>query len=137
MLNNIVLEREKVITGLDPVVIQKYIAGLPGGRTLDLSTVAGGVIRAGHVIIRDKDGVYKPLPTHGAKVAQGETPAVTAGYDAKQSTDTYAGVLCSSISAKDPEAAIMIEGVVCKPALPFPLPADFGLPIQQIEDEPA
>lgn len=59
-LNN---EREQIIFGDDSIVIQKYISGIKGGRTLDVTGFSEKVIKAGHIIIRkDSDGTYKPMP---------------------------------------------------------------------------
>lgn len=66
---NLVNERKQVVFGLDSIVIQKFIAGIKGGRALDLTGFTSydkdgktiGHIAAGHIIIV-KDGVYKPMP---------------------------------------------------------------------------
>ena len=61
-LNN---EREQIIFGDDSIVIQKYISGIKGGRTLDVTGFSEKVIKAGHIIIRkDCDGTYKPMPVN-------------------------------------------------------------------------
>lgn len=135
MINSVNLEKDKITFGNDSVVIQKYIAGLPGGRTLDLTGFVGNVVPCGVVIIRTGEGVYKPLSITPATEAQGDTPATPAAYAALPAGAKYAGVLYRSISAKDPEASIMIEGVVNGACLPAALPAGFNLPITVIEDE--
>ena len=49
--------------GNDPIVIRKYVAGIKGGKVLDVSNFKGEFIRAGHVIIRDTESdIYKPMP---------------------------------------------------------------------------
>ena len=45
--------------GNDPIVIRKYIAGVKGGKVLDVSSFKGEYIRAGHVIIRDTKDDYR------------------------------------------------------------------------------
>ncbi|MCD7923628.1 MAG: hypothetical protein LUI85_02585 [Bacteroides sp.] len=95
-LNN---EREQVIFGDDSIVIQKYISGVKGGRTLDVTGFTDKVIKASHVIIH-KDGVYKPMP-----VAGGSYAALPEGY-------SYAGVLYRSIMTAKPFASIMTWGEV-------------------------
>lgn len=131
MINDAIKTKEQIVTGNDNIVIVKHIAGLPGGRTLDVSAWNEPVINAGHVIVRDKDGVYKPLGVTAA------TETEAAKYNAKEETDVYAGILVATISKKNPEAAIMIEGVVNKAVMEVALPADFNLPIIGIEDETA
>lgn len=55
--------REKIVFGLDSTIIQKYISGIKGGRSLDVpDTFPLDVIHAGHVIITDGNGTYKPMP---------------------------------------------------------------------------
>lgn len=128
MLNNINLSKERIVFGKDSIVVQKYIAGIPGGRTLDVTGVTESHINAGHVIARKADGTYYPL---GVK---------DGAYVALPENNTYAGVLVSSVSVKDPEAAILIEGVVNKAVLPYPLPAAFltAFPtIVHVQDEEA
>ena len=75
-LNN---EKKQIVFGDDSIVIQKWISGIKGGRTLD-ATGFTGVIKAGHVIITDGKGVYKPMPVSGEAYAE-----LPGGY-------TYAGI---------------------------------------------
>lgn len=135
MINKVNLEKERITFGKDSVVVQKYIAGLTGGRTLDLSDFTESVVPSGTVIIRTAEGVYKPLSITPATEAKGDTPATPAAYAKLPAGATYAGILYRSISAKDPEASIMFEGVVNGPLLPAALPSDFKLPIVTTEDE--
>lgn len=102
-LNN---EKKQIVFGDDSIVIQKWISGIKGGRTLD-ATGFTGVIKAGHVIITDGKGVYKPMPVSGAAYAE-----LPGGY-------TYAGVLYRSISASKPAASIMTWGEVNAVAVPY------------------
>lgn len=134
MINEIKKNKETIVFGDDSVVIVKHLADLPGGRTLDLTGYTGEVIKAGTVIVRDKKGHYKPLP-----VVDGAYRALaTEGEDAaKVTTETYVGLLYRTILAKDPQASILIEGVVNKALLPAPLPAGFPSSIIAIEDEVA
>lgn len=101
--------------GNDPIVIRKYIAGIQGGRVLDVSDFTEEFIRAGHLIIvkpaandTEKD-VYKPMPVSGE--AYGTLPT---GYE-------YAGVCTASKSAKEPIVGIMYNGEVNDVASPYPL----------------
>jgi hypothetical protein len=132
MLNNIEQNKETIVFGDDSIVIVKYIAGIPGGRTLDLSDYTESVVRCGHVIYRDSEGAYRPMPvTAGTDGAKGTYSALPEGGE-------YAGVLYRSISKNDPEAAVMVAGVVNSEALPYALPSDFSLTnIITVKDEEA
>lgn len=101
--------------GKDPVVIRKYIAGVQGGRVLDVTGFTDETIRAGHLIIMkpaanetEKD-VYKPMPVSGEAYA-----ALPAGHE-------YVGVCTASKSTKEPLVSIMYNGEVNDLALPYPL----------------
>lgn len=127
MKHDINLKKEQVVFGLDSVAIVKYIAGIPGGRTLNTEDFPDDVIKSGHVIVVDKDGVYSPLGYTAAEPAKGETPAKPAAYKALETGAKYAGILYRSILKEDAQAAIMIAGVVNSELLPFPLPSDFNM----------
>lgn len=101
----------KIVFGNDSVVIQKYISGIKGGRVLDTTGFADAVIKAGHVIITDGKGNYKPMPVSGN--AYGTLPS---GY-------SYAGVLYRSILTAKPSASIMTNGEVNSVAIPYPMTA--------------
>lgn len=121
MKNELNPNKETIVFGNDSVVIRKYISGIPGGRTLDVSDYKDDAILAGHVIIKTKEGNYAPMPCHAAKAAEGETAAVEAGYDALPEGASYVGILYRSISRKNPEAAIMYDGIVNPECVPYPL----------------
>lgn len=96
--------------GNDPVVIRRYVAGIKGGKVLNMDGFTEEYIRAGHVIIRDTTtGAYKPMP-------------VTSGaYGSLPSNHEYVGVAVATKSAKEPFVSIMHTGVVNDEAGPFPL----------------
>lgn len=96
--------------GKDPVVIRKYIAGVKGGKVLDVTGFTEEFIRAGHVIIRDKiNDIYKPMPvSNGA-------------YGSLPESHEYVGVAVATKSAKEPFVSIMHTGVVNDVASPYPL----------------
>lgn len=75
--------RERILFGKDSVVIQKYFSGIKGGRSLDVAAdFPLAVISAGHVIITDCNGTYKPMPVK-AKSGYTYTKVTTAGlYEA-------------------------------------------------------
>ncbi len=103
---DVVNEPKKVLFGNDSVVIQKFIAGIKGGRNLDVTGFTPTVINAGHVIIT-KDGVYKPMP-----VSSNAYASLPTGW-------AYAGILYRSILTSKPYAAIMTIGQVNSEAVPF------------------
>lgn len=108
--SNLSAKKEQVVFGNDNIVIQKYISGIKGGRTLDVTGFTGDVIKAGHVIIV-KDGVYAPMPVSGE------------AYGTLTSGHSYAGILYRSISTSRPEASIMTWGEVNSVAIPYPMDA--------------
>ncbi len=118
-LNN---EKEQIVFGNDDVVIQKYISGIKGGRTLDMEGFADKIVKAGHVIIT-KDGVYKPMPVTPETVTGSGDDAVTtpAGYGTLPTGYSYAGVLYKTIPANKPFASIMTWGEVNIECVPYPM----------------
>lgn len=115
-------EKEQIVFGNDSAVIRKYISGISGGRTLDVSGFSKDNIKAGHVIIKKSNGDYAPmpiLPAQEAKPAVGDVPALPERYGTLPSGASYVGVLYRSISVKKPEAAIMNNGVVNPTLTPY------------------
>ena len=106
MLNDLTPNKNQVVFGDDSIVIQKYISGIKGGRTLDVTGFAENVIKAGHVIIV-KDGKYMPMPVSGT------------AYAALPEGAAYAGILYRSILAAKPAASIMTWGEVNAVAVPY------------------
>ena len=104
---NVVGEKTQIVFGNDSIVIRKCINTLAGGRVLDVTDYAEKSILAGHVIITDGNGNYKPMP-----VADGAYTTLPEGY-------AYAGVLVGSILAAKPAASILNAGVVNEKALPY------------------
>lgn len=112
-------------TSADSIVIVERIEGIPGGRTLDNTSIAEEVLKAGRVIIeKDSDGVLKPLP-----ISNGT-------YDALPSGHSYKGILTGSILTAKPMADIMVRGTVNEEAaknaaeLPaYPAGAKTALPL--------
>ena len=106
MLNDLTPNKNQMVFGDDNIVIQKYISGIKGGRTLDVTGFAENVIKAGHVIIV-KDGKYMPMPVNGN------------AYAALPEGAAYAGILYRSILAAKPAAPIMTWGEVNAVAVPY------------------
>lgn len=104
---DLVNDKKQIIFGDDSIVIQKYISGIKGGRVLDTTGFTESVIKAGHVIITDGKGVYKPMPISG-----GNYGTLPEGFD-------YAGVLYRSILTSRPSASIMTWGEVNSVAMPY------------------
>jgi len=107
------LNKESILVddGIDSIVIINDLGDIPGGRTLDVSGVASGttVIKAGHIIIKDASGNYKPLGvTEGA-------------YNALSTGESYEGALKASVLVSDPRAAILTIGQVNAAASPYPV----------------
>lgn len=111
MKQDLSAKKEQIVFGDDSVVIQKYISGIKGGRTLDVTGYTDTVLKAGHVIITDGQGTYKPMPVTETEdsAVYGELPE---GY-------SYAGVLYRSILTASPAASIMTWGEVNAEAVPY------------------
>ena len=102
------VKNEVLSDGMDSIVIRKYIAGIIGGKVLDVTGIAEDVIKAGHVIIRDtQNDVYKPMPVEDG------------AYASLPSNHEYVGVLVSTILTEEPLAAIMYSGEVNDEAVPY------------------
>lgn len=93
-------EGKEISTGNDSIVIVEYLEGVPGGRTLDATGFTPEVIPAGHVLIKDASGNYKPMPVSGS------------AYSTLPANHTYAGILVASIPTAKPFAGIMVRGTV-------------------------
>lgn len=96
--------------GADAVVLTQVLADIPGGVSLDTTDYKGDIIRAGHVVVRTKEGAYKPLNVTGDDydaVAEGETPV---------------GLVISSVTKYDARVGVMTmgqaNGKAIKPAVP-------------------
>ena len=96
--------------GNDAIVIRRAGSCIIGGRTLDMTGFPDGIIKAGHVIIRETaTDTWKPLG-----VSDGAYTALPEGH-------TYEGVLRASKPAAEPLASIMYEGEVNDLASPYPV----------------
>lgn len=103
----IVNDKKTIVFGNDSIVIQKYISGVKGGRVLDTTGFNAEVINAGHIIITDGKGVYKPMPVSGNAYA-----SLPEGFN-------YCGVLYRTIATAKPSASIMTNGEINKVASPY------------------
>lgn len=115
MSNYVDLSKETTVHS-DEAVIVKHIAGLPGGRALDLSTYKNlkdgtDVIKAGHLIVKNKETqAVSPLDidNQGAYV---EVPI----------TAELVGVLEYGVTKTEPIGAILTAGQVNGKRLPYKL----------------
>lgn len=113
---NLVNGQDTVDTSKDNVVIVDVFASIRGGRSLDTSGFAPKVIKAGHVIIVDGSGNYKPMPLATNDTVYGALPA----------SHTYAGILIASILTAKPFAGIMVQGTVNPAAAPYSMGTILG-----------
>lgn len=108
---DLINSRTTVDYGNDSVVVPKFISGIRGGRSLDVTDVTASVIKAGHVIIKTSAGDYAPMPvTDGA-------------YGALPTGASYVGVLYKTIPTTNAQASIMTNGEVNSVAAPYPMDA--------------
>lgn len=118
---------EKMLTGRDNIVIVKYLDGLVGGRSLDVTdykSVCGkSVVEAGTVIITNGSGTYKPMAiVEDTDTVDEQTVGLgTYSYGSLPSGYSYAGFLVASIDAEKDGAAIMTRGKINKAVVPFAL----------------
>ncbi len=109
---NLTSERKQILFGKDNVIIQKHIADIPSGRVLDTEGITEEVLHAGHPIITDGNGNYKPLAVNTVEGVK--------SYGSKPAGWQYAGVLYRSILTSKPSASILTAGVVNDAAVEIP-----------------
>lgn len=97
---NLNVKKKQIVFGEDSVIVQKWIAGIKGGRALDVTGITDKVLRAGRVIVTNGNGTYKPLPIKGG------------AYDVLPEEYSYVGILYRSIRTEEAGASIMTEGQV-------------------------
>lgn len=102
---------KEIVTGLDSVIIRNYVNGVKGGKVLDMKGFKPEVLKCGHVVIKSKDDVYKPLPLNEAGDAYADLPA----------NHTYVGIATTSIewSKEGSLVGILTAGEVNDKALPY------------------
>lgn len=107
-LTELTNQRTNVDFGNDAVVCPQFIAGIAGGRSLDVTGFDDSVVKAGHVIIKDtQKGDYKPMP-----ISSGN-------YGTLPENHEYVGILYKSIPTDTPMASIMTHGLVNSVAAPY------------------
>lgn len=97
---NLNVKKKQIVFGEDSVIVQKWIAGVKGGRALDVTGITDKVLSAGRVIITNSKGTYKPLPIKAS------------AYEALPEGYSYVGILYRSIRTEEAGASIMTEGQV-------------------------
>lgn len=94
----------------DPIVIRNYVAGIKGGKVLDVDGFTPEFIKAGHVIIKETaTDTYKPMPVSGNAYAE-----LPSGHE-------YVGVAYATKAKSEPFVAIMYSGTVNDVASPYPV----------------
>lgn len=119
MLHSANTGKESILFGDDSIVIQKYISGIPGGRTLDVTGYPLSVIPAGSLVIK-KGKEYYPMPIVKDEAKSTATETVYK-YNTLPTDAAYVGVLYRSIQTKDAQASIMFDGVVNEEVAPYDL----------------
>lgn len=112
------------------VLIKKFIKGIEGGRTLDVTNFTDDVIPAGTIIASVTAGgakTYFPLPVETVR----ETKEVA--YRALIEGEAYEGLLQNSILKTKPAAAIMTWGIVNEAVLPYAIPSAFKTALPHID----
>lgn len=115
------MDQVSVIDGLDAIVNCKVTADLPGGAFLNAQEWQEPVIKAGHIIIRNTT-TKECLPLD---VTGGSYVSLPEGH-------SYFGTLRKSIKTDNPQAAVVLEGVIREEACPYPVPAAFKSAIPAI-----
>lgn len=101
-----------VDTTLDSITIRKYIAGLIGGASLDVTGFKQTVIKSGHVVIKETaTGAYKPMP---AKEDEKGYASLPAGH-------TIEGVVVATKLTSEAMVGVMYSGEVNEATSPYPV----------------
>lgn len=90
--------------GKDGLVVVNNYTSKRGGASLDVTGFAPLNIRAGHVIIKDASGNFKPMPVTG-------TGASTA-YAALPANHTYAGHAVNTVLTAKAMVGVMYHGEI-------------------------
>lgn len=117
------VDTDEVIDNLDSIVNKKVIADLPGGAFLNAEEWQEPVIKAGHIIIRNKT-TKECLPL--------DVDSSTGAYKSLPETCEYFGTLRKSVQTKKPLAAVVLAGIINEEACPYSIPSGFKTAIPSI-----
>lgn len=109
----------EVNDGLGSILVTKFVADIPGGRTLNVTGVTEDVIKAGTVIINDGTD-FKPLG-----ITSGAWATVPSG-------SKIVGILTKSILTSDPRASILTMGQINAAVMPAPVTSAIKTALPQI-----
>ena len=113
---------ESVDTSNDSIVIMKYLDGIEGGCTLDVTGFVNPEIKAGHiVIVADATKQRKPMPVDGDE------------YDDLPKNHSYKGVTVATVKTSDPRVGVMTRGKVNVEASPYPVTEEMIEALHRIE----
>lgn len=103
--------QKEFISGPDSIIIRHYGDGIKGGKVLDMTDFTPEILKCGHVIIKNANDTYKPMPLNEAGNAYASLPA---GH-------TYVGLAVHSCEwAKEGSlVGIITDGEVNDKALPY------------------
>lgn len=112
MKRELTTENTEVVFGMDDVIVQKFIADIPAGRTIDFTGYdVDTKIIAGHPIIKGVANgatVYRPFP-----ITKTTTEGVTTvSYGTLPAGFAVVGVLYRTITKANPQGSILIDAVI-------------------------
>jgi len=102
---------KEIISGPDSIIIRNYVDGIKGGKVLDMTGFAQEILKCGHVIIKNANDTYKPMPLNAEGNSYGTLPA----------NHVYVGIAIHSCEwAKEGSlVGIITAGEVNDAALPY------------------
>lgn len=109
MKRELTTQQNEVIFGKDDVIIQKLIADIAGGRTIDFTGWTPDLIKAGTVIVKgtvSSATVYRPHPITAGTAPNPDT------YSTLAEGWSVVGILYRTITRSNPQGSILIQGVV-------------------------
>jgi len=115
MAEVILTESVKIDTTNDNIVVSNLLEDIPGGKALDVTGWPHAIIPAGHPVIKDDDGEYKPLALNS------EGTAIETGAGNKM--DKVVGVLSATILTVRAFAPIAVRCRVNTEAVVYSIPA--------------
>ena len=66
---------KEIISGPDSIIIRHFGDGIKGGMVLDMTGFTPEILKCGHVIIKNANDTYKPMPLNEAGTAYTSLPA--------------------------------------------------------------